>query len=123
MSCDSNSTINAKIEVKNDTFNESAKIEITNIDTPLIKSPIVLSFLRQAKKITTDNRPEMKGLKLAFKIPSSWKEMSTNNPSTAYHFYSKILNADFQLGVSPPSDDDDITEDVRQEMEQRRKSG
>lgn len=86
------------------------KIDEASINTLLIRSFQDSAFLKEIKRITTDNRPEMNGIKLSFKIPKSWKEMPSQTCS--YYFYSETLNVELQVSVSPSSNDNNITEDV-----------
>ncbi len=59
----------------------------------------------------------MRGIKLSFQVPLSWTELKSTNPKIAYHFFNKNLNTDLQIGISPPSDDNDITERVKYKLE------
>lgn len=91
----------------------SAKVDDPNSDSTDITNPEILNYFKETKTIITDNRPAMKGIKISFDIPKSWIELKINNPNMAYHFFNKKMNLDLQMGVSPPSNDNEDIEKIR----------
>lgn len=77
-----------------------------------IKNPDILKFLQQTRNIITDNRATMSCIKLSFNVPNKWKEIPSPRLNIAYVFFNNIFNTQLQIGVSPPSDDTDINEQV-----------
>lgn len=116
ISCSSNNAGVKDLSVK-DSLHRKPTIDYPDSDSSNIQNQDIFNFLKRTKKIVTDNRSEMKGIKLSFVVPENWVELKSTNPSVAYHFYNKALNTNLQVGLSQPSNDNDITESIKYKLE------
>ena len=116
-SCNSNNNAQSKNLSHKDSIRSSAKLDDPNSDSSDITNPLIFDFAKETHKIITDKRSQMRGIKLSFDVPVSWTELKSKDQKMAYHFFNKDLNTDLQIGISPPSNDSDITEGVKYQLE------